>query len=68
MSVAVGQAFGHGDLQLGFAILRQQVSLQQNDEVKRLKLRELHKYVERNQRSLGYELNQFKELSQTESV
>jgi hypothetical protein len=55
-------------LQLILTKLRQQVSLQQNDEVKRLKLRELHKYVERNQRSLGYELNQFKELSQTEAV
>ena len=55
-------------LQLILTKLRQQVSLQQNDEVKRLKLRELHKYVERNQRSLGYELNQFKELSHTEAV
>lgn len=53
-------------LQLILTKLRQQVSLQQNDEVKRLKLRELHKYVERNQRSLGYELNQLKELAQTE--
>lgn len=55
-------------LQLILTKLRQQVSLQQNDEVKRLKLRELHKYVERNQRSLGYELNQFKELSHREAT
>jgi len=55
-------------LQLILTKLRQQVSLQQNDEVKRLKLRELHKYVERNQRSLDYELHQIKELSQTESA
>jgi hypothetical protein len=55
-------------LQLILTKLRQQVSLQQNDEVKRLKLRELHKYVDRNQRSLGYELGQLKALSQTESV
>lgn len=55
-------------LQLILTKLRQQVSLQQNDEVKRLKLRELHKYVERNQRSLSYELNQFKEHSQAEQV
>ncbi len=53
-------------LQLILTKLRLQVSLQQNDEVKRLKLRELHKYVERNQRSLGYELQQLKEHSQTE--
>lgn len=55
-------------LQLILTKLRQQVSLQQNDEVKRLKLRELHKYVERNQRSLGYELSQIKTLSEMESV
>lgn len=55
-------------LQLILTKLRQQVSLQQNDEVKRLKLRELHKYVERNQRSLGYELDQFKKHSEAESV
>lgn len=50
-------------LQLILTKLRQQVSQQQNDEVKRLKLRELHKYVERNQRSLGYELEQLKKNS-----
>lgn len=55
-------------LQLILTKLRQQVSLQQNDEVKRLKMRELHKYVERNQRSLGYELNQFKQPAQAESL
>jgi hypothetical protein len=53
-------------LQLILTKLRLQVSLQQNDEVKRLKLRELHKYVERNQRSLGYELQQLKEHSHAE--
>lgn len=53
-------------LQLILTKLRQQVSLQQNDEVKQLKLRELHRYVERNQRSLEYELNQVRKISQTE--
>ena len=53
-------------LQLILTKLRQQVSLQQNDEVRQLKLRELHRYVERNQRSLEYELNQLKEISQSE--
>ncbi len=53
-------------LQLILTKLRQQVSLQQNDEVKQLKLRELHRYVERNQRSLEYELNQFKKISPSE--
>ncbi|MBH2008796.1 MAG: hypothetical protein I8H71_03745 [Xanthomonadaceae bacterium] len=53
-------------LQLILTKLRQQVSLQQNDEVKQLKLRELHRYVERNQRSLEYELNQFRKISQSE--
>lgn len=56
-------------LQLLLTKLRQQVRLQQNDEVKLLKLRELHRYVERNQRSLGIELRQLNELSlQSESV
>jgi hypothetical protein len=55
-------------LQLILTKLRQQVSLQQNDEVKRLKLRELYKFVERNQRSLGDELNQLRQLSQEASV
>ncbi len=55
-------------LQLILTKLRQQLSLQQNDEVKRLKLRELHKYVERNQRSLEYELQQLRLQSQAEPV
>lgn len=55
-------------LQLILTKLRQQVKLQQNDEVKRLKLRELYKFVERNQRSLGDELNQLRQLSQAASV
>lgn len=55
-------------LQLILTKLRQQVSLQQSEDVKRLKLRELHKYVDRNQRSLGYELGQIKALSATETV
>lgn len=55
-------------LQLMFTKLRQQFSLQQNDEVKLMKLRELHRYVERNERSLAHELRQFRELSQAESA
>lgn len=55
-------------LQLILTKLRQQVSLQQNDEVKWLKLRELYKFVERNQRILGDELDQLRELSQAESA
>lgn len=55
-------------LQLMFTKLRQQFSLQQSDEVKLMKLRELHRYVERNARSLPHELHQFRELAQTESV
>jgi|GEM_PF-1086030 len=54
--------------QLILAKLRQQVSLQQNDEVKLMKLRELHRYVERNERSLGHELHQLRELSESESA
>ena len=54
-------------LQLILTKLRQQVSLQQSEDVKRLKLRELHKYIDRNQRSLGYELGQLKALSGTPS-
>lgn len=49
---------------LGFQLLltklMQQVSLQQTDDVKLLKLRELHRYVERNARSLGMELQQLR--------
>lgn len=54
--------------QLILTKLRQQVSLQLNDEVKLMKLRELHRYVERNERSLGHELRQLKELSRLESA
>lgn len=52
--------------QLILTKLRQQVKMQQNDEVKLMKLRELHRYVERNQRSLPYELHQLKEQSLAE--
>jgi len=54
--------------QLLLTKLRQQVSMQQSDEVKLMKLRELHRYVERNERSLGHELNQFRELARAESA
>lgn len=54
--------------QLILTKLRQQASLQQSDEIKLMKLRELHRYVERNERSLGYELQQLTEYSQTESA
>lgn len=55
-------------LQLIFTKLRQQFSQQQDDEVKLMKLRELHRYVERNERSLAHELRQFRELSQAASA
>lgn len=55
-------------LQLIFTKLRQQFKLQQSEEVKLMKLRELHRYVERNQRGLTHELRQIRELAQTESV
>lgn len=55
-------------LQLMFTKLRQQFSLQQSEDVKLMKLRELHRYVERNQRSLTHELCQIRELAQTEPV
>jgi hypothetical protein len=49
---------------LGFQLLlsklRQQVSMQQNEDVKIMKLRELHRYVERNARSLEPELQQLR--------
>lgn len=44
--------------QLLLAKLRQQVSLQQSDDVKLMKLRELHRYVERHERVLSHELSQ----------
>lgn len=50
--------------QLLLTKLRQQVSLQQSDEVKLMKLRELHRYVERNERTLGHELKQIRTLAQ----
>jgi hypothetical protein len=52
--------------QLILTKLRQQVSMQQNDEVKLMKLRELHRYVERNERSLSHELKQLREQSSSE--
>ena len=52
--------------QLILTKLRQQFSMQQNDEVKIMKLRELHRYVERNERSLGHELKQLRAQSQSE--
>lgn len=52
--------------QLILTKLRQQVSMQNNDEVKLMKLRELHRYVERNQRNLVHELQQLRQLSQAE--
>lgn len=55
-------------LQLIFTKLRQQFNQQQDDEVKVMKLRELHRYVERNARSLTHELHQIRELSQAVSV
>jgi hypothetical protein len=41
--------------------LRQQVSLQQSADVKLMKLRELHRYVERHERVLSHELSQLKQ-------
>lgn len=52
--------------QLILTKLRQQFRLQQSDEVKIMKLRELHRYVERNERSLDHELNQLRDQSQSE--
>ena len=46
--------------QLLLSKLRQQVSLQQTQEVKLMKMRELHRYVERNERTLAYELAQLR--------
>ncbi len=54
--------------QLILTKLRQQVNLQQSNDVKLMKLRELHRYVERNERVLGYELQQLREHSQSESA
>lgn len=47
--------------QLLLSKLRQQVSLQQTNDVKLMKLRELHRYVEPNARTLGHELQQLRE-------
>ena len=44
--------------QLLLSKLRQQVSLQQSADVKLMKLRELHRYVERHERILSHELSQ----------
>lgn len=47
--------------QLLLSKLRQQVSMQRTEEVKLMKLRELHRYVERNARTLTHELEQLRE-------
>lgn len=49
--------------QLLLSKLRQQVSLQQSADVKLMKLRELHRYVERHERILSYELSQLSQLN-----
>ena len=54
--------------QLILTKLRQQFSMQQNDEVKIMKLRELYRYVLRNERSLSHELKQLRDQSQSESA
>jgi hypothetical protein len=54
--------------QLILTKLRQQVSLQQSNEVRLMKLRELHRYVERNARSLDLELKQLREIAQSETA
>lgn len=54
--------------QLILTKMRQQVSLQQDNDVKLMKLRELHRYVERNERSLGYELLQLRGNSRVGSA
>lgn len=51
--------------QLILTKLRQQVRIQQSDEVKLMKLRELHRYVERNVRSLDHELKQIRAQSES---
>jgi hypothetical protein len=52
---------------LGFQLLltklKQQVKLQQSEEVQILKMRELHRYVERNSRILHAELEQIRALA-----
>lgn len=50
-------------LQLLLTKLRQQVSHLQSADVKIMKLRELHRYVERHQRVLGHELKQLQRHS-----
>ena len=40
--------------------LRQQVSRQQSADIRLMKQRELHRYVERNQRVLSFELRQLR--------
>lgn len=49
--------------QLILTKLRQQVRLHNFDEIKVLKMRELHRYVERNQKSLAFELQLITELN-----
>jgi hypothetical protein len=48
--------------QLLLTKLRQQVSLLESPDVKIMKLRELHRYVERHERVLAHELTQLKQL------
>jgi hypothetical protein len=48
--------------QLLLARLRQQLSQQPGEEVLQLKLRELHRYVQRHERVLGHELQQLQAL------
>lgn len=50
-------------LQLLLTKLRQQVSHMQSADVKIMKMRELHRYVERHQRVLGHELKQLQQHS-----
>jgi hypothetical protein len=50
--------------QLILTKIRLQVSMQKSDDMKSLKLRELHRYVERNERSLTEELRQIRAYSQ----
>jgi hypothetical protein len=54
--------------QLILTKLRLQFTMQQRDEVKIMKMRELHRYVERNERCLSYELKQIRNASQSVSA
>lgn len=54
---------------LGFQLiltkLRKQVQLQQSEEVQIMKIRELHRYVDRNAKSLGSDLKQIQNLAES---